>query len=43
MRVLYAMGKGLVAYGVSVLYLAHLLAARNAAEAARAALDEPRP
>ncbi len=42
MRVVYAVGKGLIAYGVGFFYVAHLLAARHATEVAIKALDEGR-
>lgn len=41
MKVLFAVGKGLVAYGVSIVYIAHLLAAGTAVKAAKDALGEP--
>lgn len=42
MRGLYAVGKGIMTYVSSVLYLAHLVAAGAAVDAARRALDGPR-
>ena len=41
MRVIYAVTKGLVAYGVSLIYLAHLLAAEAATEIAKRELEGP--
>jgi hypothetical protein len=42
MRVLVAVGKGLFAYGFSLVYLAHLIAASTALDVAKQALDEKR-
>ncbi len=42
MKGLYAVGKGFVTYVSSVLYLAHLVAAGAAVDAARKALEGPR-
>jgi hypothetical protein len=40
MRVIFAVTKGLVAYGIGLVYLAHLLAADAATEVAKRSLDE---